>query len=150
MPGGGKICAAYDCNNGDNNKDLKGKVSFYAFPFRWGKDYVKAWKIRLKRQDFEPTTNMVVCSEHFEESCFEYQNFTVMDLGQVQTEVRRLMVVPKLQSPGFLHERRPGLNLPDCQTRQDLQKYLRPVDFSCLFLIVHIVQQMCDRTNELC
>ncbi|GFO00260.1 THAP domain-containing protein 3 [Plakobranchus ocellatus] len=76
MPGGGKICAAFGCSNTNIKKHLKGKVSFHSFPFTWGEEYVKAWKIRLKRENFEPTRHMVVCSEHFEESCFEYQNFT--------------------------------------------------------------------------
>ena len=55
---------------------------------------------------------------------------------------------PKTPVPRFLPERSPGLNLPECQTRQDLQKYLRPIDFFCLFFTVDIVQQMCDWTNE--
>ena len=55
---------------------------------------------------------------------------------------------PKTQVPRFLPERTPGLNLPDFQTRQDMSKFLRPLDFFRLFFTVDIVQKMCDWTND--
>ena len=54
---------------------------------------------------------------------------------------------PKTQVPCFLPERTPGLNLLDFQTRQDISKFLRPVDFFRLFFTVDIVHKMCDWTN---
>ncbi|GFV93430.1 THAP domain-containing protein 3 [Trichonephila clavipes] len=30
----------------------------------------------MKREHFEPGPSSVLCSDHFEEECFEYQNFT--------------------------------------------------------------------------
>ena len=55
---------------------------------------------------------------------------------------------PKTQVPRFLPERTPGPNLPDFQTRQNISKFLRPVDFFRLFFTVDIVQKMCGWTDD--
>ncbi|RUS80499.1 hypothetical protein EGW08_011720, partial [Elysia chlorotica] len=72
----GKMCVAYGCSNQDADPALRGKFSFHQFPFRWGDQYVKEWTLKIKRENFSASKYMVVCSEHFENSCFEYQNFT--------------------------------------------------------------------------
>ncbi|GFS27077.1 hypothetical protein ElyMa_001738800 [Elysia marginata] len=47
----------------------------------------------------------------------------------------------------FKPERVPGLHLPDCQTRQDIQKFWRPVDFFKLYFTSALVQLLCEWTN---
>ncbi|GFN93301.1 PiggyBac transposable element-derived protein 4-like isoform x1 [Plakobranchus ocellatus] len=56
---------------------------------------------------------------------------------------------PTTPVPEFKPEREPGLHLPDCHTRADLRKFLRPVGFFFkLFFTPCLVAQLCEFTNK--
>lgn len=51
------------------------EFSFHSFPLN-NKVLLKEWLSQIKRENFLPTKHSKLCSEHFEEDCFIYQNFT--------------------------------------------------------------------------
>ena len=60
-----KYCCVYGCNNdSENHKDL----SFHSFPSN--QQQAKAWKIRIRREDFKPSGSSYVCSKHFTDQDF--------------------------------------------------------------------------------
>ncbi|XP_039294324.1 THAP domain-containing protein 1-like [Nilaparvata lugens] len=62
-------CAAFNCtNNVKKRKDL----SFHRFPLT-DKKRLQEWLVKIRREGFVPTIYSVICSEHFEPSCF-WQN----------------------------------------------------------------------------
>ena len=67
-------CCAVGCTNGEGS----GK-SFFTFP----KDEKrrKVWKIRVKREGWEPSKRSVLCSDHFENSMFTYNPGLAKSLG---------------------------------------------------------------------
>ncbi|KFM62878.1 THAP domain-containing protein 2, partial [Stegodyphus mimosarum] len=68
-------CCAYGCSNSNmKDKCKENKISFHLFPK--DENLRKEWIIRIKRENFNPTPNTRICSEHFEEECFIYQPFT--------------------------------------------------------------------------
>lgn len=71
-----KTCVAAGCNN--TNKD---GVSLHKFP----KDPVlkKKWieQVKRHRDKWEPTEYSVVCSQHFENSCFVPSSALMLSLG---------------------------------------------------------------------
>lgn len=69
-----KSCAAFGCTNNSNKQICKEKrVSFYAFPLNRS-TVLTEWLVKFKRQDFTPSEYSVLCSEHFTEDDFTYQN----------------------------------------------------------------------------
>lgn len=55
-----KYCCVYGCySNSEKNKNL----SFHDFPSNPAQ--AKAWRIRIRREDFHPTKHSCVCSRHF-------------------------------------------------------------------------------------
>ena len=48
-----------------------GIVSYHKIPSQAWLARLKAWLARLKRANLPPLKNCYVCSEHFEETCFE-------------------------------------------------------------------------------
>lgn len=71
-----KYCAVYGCSNSSVNTFVDGKrISFHKFPLKDEK-LLKTWLVKIKREDFQPNEHSRICSSHFEENCFEYQNFT--------------------------------------------------------------------------
>ena len=72
----GRYCAAYGCQNSDlKNKKHKLGLTFHHFPIHEPK-VLKAWIHALRRDNFTATENSVLCSNHFKEEDFVYQNFT--------------------------------------------------------------------------
>ncbi|GFS79331.1 THAP domain-containing protein 3 [Nephila pilipes] len=67
-------CVAYGCNNKKDRKDCRTK-SFFGFPLK-NLSLVKTWVKMLRRDNFQPSPYSKICSDHFDESCFEYQPFT--------------------------------------------------------------------------
>jgi len=61
-------------------------IFVYRFPFS-RPEVLKRWIINMHRQDFTPSKRSVVCSDHFEEKCFDKTGQTVR---------LRLEVVPTL------------------------------------------------------
>ncbi|XP_039297966.1 THAP domain-containing protein 1-like [Nilaparvata lugens] len=61
-----KSCAAYNCTN--NVKKCKG-LSFHHFPLA-DKRRLREWLVKIRREEFAPTVHSVICSQHFEPSCF--------------------------------------------------------------------------------
>jgi len=60
-----RYCSVYGCyNNSDKNRD----VSYHDFPSNI--DQAKAWKIRIRREGFEPSKHSYVCSKHFKPEDF--------------------------------------------------------------------------------
>ncbi|GFT52763.1 THAP domain-containing protein 3 [Nephila pilipes] len=67
-------CVAYGCNNRKDREDCRSK-SFFGFPINKS-SVVKTWVKMMRRDNFRPTPYSKICSDHFDESCFEYQPFT--------------------------------------------------------------------------
>ncbi|ESO98458.1 hypothetical protein LOTGIDRAFT_69813, partial [Lottia gigantea] len=42
---------------------------YFRYPLK-DPERLKKWLVNLKRVDFEPTKNTILCSRHFEEQCF--------------------------------------------------------------------------------
>lgn len=61
----GDHCCAVGCSN---RRASKPDLSFHTFP-RDGETFLK-WVHAIKRKDFEPSANSVVCSEHFSDDSF--------------------------------------------------------------------------------
>ena len=60
-----KYCCVYGCySSSDKNTEL----SFHDFPTNSAQ--ALAWKVRLRREDYEPTRHSYVCSRHFQEDDF--------------------------------------------------------------------------------
>lgn len=59
-------CAAFGCHN-DSKKERN--VSFHRFPKN--ENLRKRWIAKLSRENFEISKHTVLCSEHFEPTCFE-------------------------------------------------------------------------------
>lgn len=69
-----RSCSAYNCYNHDKKPEGAGK-SFFKFPLN-NDETLKAWLIKVKREDFNPTKASLLCSDHFKEEFFHYQKFT--------------------------------------------------------------------------
>ncbi|GFX15405.1 THAP domain-containing protein 3 [Trichonephila clavipes] len=67
-------CAAYGCNNSKKKDNCRNKT-FFQFPLK-NPNLLKTWIAKIRREKFVPSYASVLCSDHFEEDCFEYQNFT--------------------------------------------------------------------------
>ncbi|GFV58178.1 THAP-type domain-containing protein [Trichonephila clavipes] len=67
-------CAAYGCNNSKKKDNCRNKT-FFQFPLK-NPNLLKTWIAKIRRENFVPSYASVLCSDHFEEECFEYQNFT--------------------------------------------------------------------------
>lgn len=69
-------CCAFGCSNNSAKKMCREKnISFHLFPH--GKpSLMKEWLIKIKRDKFKPTSTTRICSEHFEDDCFRFENFT--------------------------------------------------------------------------
>ncbi|GFW67860.1 THAP domain-containing protein 3 [Trichonephila clavipes] len=67
-------CAAYGCTNYRKKEECKRK-SFFKFPVK-NPGLLKAWLKMIRRENFKPSAHSLICSDHFEETCFEYQPFT--------------------------------------------------------------------------
>ncbi|GFU83279.1 THAP-type domain-containing protein [Trichonephila clavipes] len=67
-------CAAYGCTNYRKKEECKSK-SFFKFPMK-NPGLLKAWLKMIRRENFKPSAHSLICSDHFEETCFEYQPFT--------------------------------------------------------------------------
>ncbi|GFV04105.1 THAP domain-containing protein 3 [Trichonephila clavipes] len=66
-------CAAYGCNNFKKKDNCRNKT-FFQFPLK-NPNLLKTWIAKIRRENFVPSYASVLCSDHFEEECFEYQNF---------------------------------------------------------------------------
>ncbi|GFX31237.1 THAP domain-containing protein 3 [Trichonephila clavipes] len=67
-------CTAYGCTNYRKKEECKSK-SFFKFPVK-NPGLLKAWLKMIRRENFKPSAHSLICSDHFEETCFEYQPFT--------------------------------------------------------------------------
>ncbi|KAK7174844.1 hypothetical protein R3I93_001903 [Phoxinus phoxinus] len=68
------VCSAYKCKK-RSDRDYKeaynrGEFSFHKFPLADGLR-VREWLRRMRWQNWWPTGNSVLCSDHFEKDCFE-------------------------------------------------------------------------------
>ena len=62
-------CSVPRCTNYSAKTAKAGIVSYHKSPSK--RDTQKAWLARLKRANLPPLQNCYVCSEHFEETCFD-------------------------------------------------------------------------------
>lgn len=70
------FCAAFGCTNSSDKPSCKErKISFHRFPLK-DISRLKVWILKLRRQNYSPTSASVLCSVHFNEEDFEYQPFT--------------------------------------------------------------------------
>ncbi|GFW81646.1 THAP domain-containing protein 3 [Trichonephila clavipes] len=79
-------CAAYGCNDSEKKDNCRNKTCFQ-FPLK-NPNLLKTWIAKIRREKFVPSYASVLRSDHFEEECFEYQNFTNrrhLKLGSVPT-----------------------------------------------------------------
>lgn len=68
------FCCAYGCSNHSSKPECK-NITFHRFPLNQ-KSLLKKWLISIKRTNFRPTAHHRICSIHFEDTCFEIENFT--------------------------------------------------------------------------
>jgi hypothetical protein len=69
-------CVAFGCSNNNAKQSCRDAgISFHGFPHA-NKSLMQNWLLNIKRQDFLPSSNSKICSEHFEEHCFVYDYFT--------------------------------------------------------------------------
>ena len=97
-------CVVYGCNNTANSKQ---GISLYRIPY-WDDDREiaisrrKKWLdfIRRKRDRWEPSPGLVVCSDHFTNDCFEYGSDTVAKCKtpKLKRDEIGISVVPSLLS----------------------------------------------------
>ncbi|KAF4517055.1 hypothetical protein B566_EDAN004675 [Ephemera danica] len=65
-----QYCAAYGCSNNRKDRDKnEEKYSFHKFPLK-NKVLCQKWIQALKRANFRPSKHSVLCSDHFESTCF--------------------------------------------------------------------------------
>ncbi|XP_056412472.1 THAP domain-containing protein 2 [Hyla sarda] len=65
-------CAAFGCSN---NSKRDNQVTFHRFPSN--PDRRKQWLNLVNREHFSPSLHTFLCSNHFEESCFDRTGQTV-------------------------------------------------------------------------
>lgn len=65
-------CAVYGCKCTTKCKKKDRFMSFFSFPFG-DASLMSKWIVFCKRQDFKPTKNNKICSIHFAEDAFVYQ-----------------------------------------------------------------------------
>ncbi|KAF4531945.1 hypothetical protein B566_EDAN006637 [Ephemera danica] len=61
-------CVAYGCKN-RWTPGKKENISFHQFPTK-KPGLCKKWVLALKRRDFVASNRSVICSDHFESTCF--------------------------------------------------------------------------------
>ena len=59
-------CVAYGCTN---RMKKGGNISFHRFPHN-KPDLLQKWVQAVRRQNWYPNKNSLICSVHFTESCF--------------------------------------------------------------------------------
>ncbi|KAK7497827.1 hypothetical protein BaRGS_00010961, partial [Batillaria attramentaria] len=62
-------CAAWKCRNMEGPEATAKGISFHKF--RKDPNIRKAWTNALQMENFTPTNQSVICSEHFEKDCFD-------------------------------------------------------------------------------
>ncbi|XP_068228839.1 uncharacterized protein [Palaemon carinicauda] len=68
-------CSAYGCSNRSDNQpvvdktDSSHKRTYHKFPSDPGRQ--RQWLVNVRRHDFVPTRYSTLCSDHFEEWCFD-------------------------------------------------------------------------------
>ncbi|PRD29195.1 UNVERIFIED_CONTAM: THAP domain-containing protein 3 [Trichonephila clavipes] len=67
-------CAAYGCSNTKRKESCRNKT-FFKFPLK-KPILLKTWILMIRRDKFKPSSSSLLCSDHFEDECFAYQNFT--------------------------------------------------------------------------
>lgn len=92
-----KFCCAYGCNNSGS---LPG-ISFFQFP----KDdkRKKEWTCRINRDNFQPSSSSVLCSDHFSRDSYTYDQGLLRRLG-VNSESYRLRLKPDAVPTIFEHK----------------------------------------------
>nr|KAG5706966.1 hypothetical protein BaRGS_021472 [Batillaria attramentaria] len=80
-----KTCCAPQCHN----KSKQPGISFFCFPKH--PTVRREWIRRLKKENFEPTRHTVLCSQHFDSSCFLSESVPefLRRIGLEQRPVRR-------------------------------------------------------------
>ncbi|XP_040079301.1 THAP domain-containing protein 1 B [Ixodes scapularis] len=72
-------CSVLSCQNyrGRNRESRKGKsTTYHSFP-RSRPEIYQQWVTNVRRGTWQPSVNNVVCSDHFEEDCFDRTGQTV-------------------------------------------------------------------------
>ena len=102
-------CCANGCSNSNWRENKKEGITFHKFP----RDMFVVWAKKLHREGWTPKKHSVLCSEHFEDNCFEEDTFhKYIGRGQDGNPIRRLKVgaVPTLHlqpyEPRKCHSRR--------------------------------------------
>ncbi|XP_033639035.1 THAP domain-containing protein 1-like [Asterias rubens] len=78
-------CASINCTN----RQLRGcGKTFHVFPFSQP-EILKKWVISMKRDNWSPSKKSVLCSDHFEQSCFDRtEQTTRLKAGVVPTSFK--------------------------------------------------------------
>ena len=63
------ICAAFGCANQMGKVDKS--ISFHRFPGAKKEEIQLQWIRNVSRKGWRPSVRSVLCSKHFEESCFQ-------------------------------------------------------------------------------
>ncbi|GFU84617.1 THAP domain-containing protein 3 [Trichonephila clavipes] len=128
-------CAAYGCTNYRKKEECKSK-SFFKFPVK-KPGLLKAWLKMIRRENFKPSAHSLICSDHFEETCFEYQPFTnrrQLKRGSIPTI---FVFKKKASSRRILDRCKPSTSVIFLQIEDDLSMGTkrRPIDRYFLFLV---------------
>ena len=101
------MCAAYGCNN--NNVKQK-ELSFFTFPIG-EPDILCQWVRNSGRAKWTPSKYSVLCSTHFQETCFEQDVYLAL-MGQDPTKRRRRRSLKRGSVPTiFQHKPEPKQRL---------------------------------------
>ncbi|GFX83775.1 THAP domain-containing protein 3 [Trichonephila clavipes] len=128
-------CAAYGCTNYRKKEECKSK-SFFKFPVK-NPGLLKAWLKMIRRKNFKPSAHSLICSDHLEETCFEYQPFTnrrQLKRGSITTI---FLFKKKASSRRILDRCKPSTSVIFLQIEDDLSMGTkrRPIDRYFLFLV---------------
>ncbi|XP_074874120.1 THAP domain-containing protein 3 isoform X3 [Carettochelys insculpta] len=99
-----KSCAALRCSNRYSSR-CRQQLTFHRFPFS-RPELLARWVGNIGRGNFQPSTHMVLCSQHFQPDCFSaFGNRTNLKPNAVPTlfaSCRTLTQIRKEKSP--LHD----------------------------------------------
>ncbi|GFY52944.1 uncharacterized protein TNIN_88071 [Trichonephila inaurata madagascariensis] len=115
-------CVARGCNSGKCERTCK-TVTYYRFPLR-NPILLKIWLRKINRKNFKPSARSRLCSDHFEENCFEY-------VGPEKTSVKRILKRNSIPTKFLKWEQRPPRRVFEtCLDPCDLRSSLTSSDFS--------------------
>ena len=94
-------CCVYQCNNSSYGKHKKEGITFHSFPQDSKRSAV--WTSKVNRKDWTPSSYTKICSEHFDDDCFEEDLYhKYVGRGPGKKAIKRLKpdAIPSLRLTG--------------------------------------------------